>query len=103
MHLRNIMNCPAGNRVLKYAWAAPNTAVGLILGLIGWLSGASARLNNGKVEFAGGRLFSQAALLPSGCSFCAITFGHVIIAADGPTLMAVRTHEEVHVRQYERW
>ena len=97
------MNFPAGARVLKYAWAAPNTAVGLVLGLIGWLSGASARLNNGTVEFAGGRLFSQAALLPPGYSFCAITFGHVIIAADGPTLIAARRHEEMHVRQYERW
>ena len=33
----------------------------------------------------------------------AITFGHVIIARDATTAATLRTHEQVHVRQYERW
>ncbi|HWP11656.1 MAG TPA: hypothetical protein VNN06_07530, partial [Ramlibacter sp.] len=35
--------------------------------------------------------------------FCAITFGHVILAVDQVSLCAARAHEQVHVRQYERW
>jgi hypothetical protein len=31
------------------------------------------------------------------------TFGHVILGVDEATLAAVRAHEQVHVRQYERW
>lgn len=32
-----------------------------------------------------------------------ITFGHVILGTCQPTLQALRSHEWVHVRQYERW
>ena len=43
------------------------------------------------------------ARLPAPFGFSAITFGHVILAVDHATLAAVRAHEQVHVRQYERW
>lgn len=33
----------------------------------------------------------------------AITFGHVVLARDAAALDSSRTHERVHVRQYERW
>jgi hypothetical protein len=33
----------------------------------------------------------------------AITFGHVIVGLDAATLDGVRAHEQVHVKQYERW
>lgn len=33
----------------------------------------------------------------------AITFGHVVLGCDPPTLKRTRRHERVHVRQYERW
>jgi hypothetical protein len=33
----------------------------------------------------------------------AITFGHAIIARDATTAKRLRAHEQVHVRQYERW
>jgi hypothetical protein len=36
-------------------------------------------------------------------AFSAITLGHVILGADHATLASVRSHEQVHVRQYERW
>ena len=41
--------------------------------------------------------------LPHPLRFCAITFGHVVIGVDHETLAHCRTHEHVHVRQYERW
>ncbi len=35
--------------------------------------------------------------------FAAITFGHVVLGLDRAILDRVREHEQVHVRQYERW
>ena len=35
--------------------------------------------------------------------FDAITFGHVVIGTSCEALAASRAHEQVHVRQYERW
>src|SRR6478752_742001 len=103
MHLRRNITRHAAARFFRYAWAAPDTVLGFVFGFVGWLFGASARFNNGTVQFCGGRLFGRAGLLPSRYSFCAITFGHVILAENQATLAAVRLHEEVHVRQYERW
>jgi hypothetical protein len=78
-HLRLYMTRHAACQMFRYAWAAPNTALGLSFGLIGWLFGARARFNDGTVEFYGGRLLHRAGLLPPRFSFCAITFGHVIL------------------------
>jgi hypothetical protein len=39
--------------------------------------------------------------LSGGCS--AITIGHVILGRDQHCLDRFRAHEQVHVRQYERW
>ena len=33
----------------------------------------------------------------------ALTLGHVVLCADGETLAWWRSHELIHVRQYERW
>jgi hypothetical protein len=84
-------------RVLAYLWAAPYTALGLLLGGMAMMFGASARLRRGALEFGGGRLLRPV------LGFVAITFGHVILGVDHATLAAVRRHEHVHVRQYERW
>lgn len=35
--------------------------------------------------------------------FSAITLGHVVLGLDADVLARVRAHEQVHVRQYERW
>jgi hypothetical protein len=61
--------------------------------------GASARINDGVLEVAGGRLALRAG--PGG--FVAITFGHVVIGQSHAVLAALRVHEHEHVRQYERW
>jgi len=50
----------------------------------------------------GGRLGRLCARLPAPFGFSAITLGHVIVGLDHATLAAVRLHEQVHVRQYER-
>jgi hypothetical protein len=90
-------------RALRYLWAAPYSAVGLILGFVALLCGASMRVRSGAVEFGGGHIWSALSRCPRPVAFCAITFGHVILGIDHDTLDTVRSHEQVHVRQYERW
>lgn len=87
----------------RYLWAAPATAVGLVLALIVWLSGARAGVVDGVLEVAGGRLKAILSRLPGSLRFGAITFGHVIVAVDSDELIRSRAHEQVHVGQYERW
>jgi hypothetical protein len=91
------------SKILVRAWAAPYSALGLLLGLLVILSGGRARRREGALEFGGGRLGQLASRLPRRCNFVAITFGHVILGLDAATLDGVRAHEQVHVKQYERW
>lgn len=90
-------------RLCKYAWAAPYSLFGLLLGLIATVFGATVRRHSGALEFGGGRLGRLLARLPQRYAFCAITFGHVIVGQDHGTLAQMRAHEQVHVQQYERW
>ena len=87
----------------RYTWAAPATAVGLVAALLAFLLGARARVVDGVVEIAGGWLPRGVSMLPSVLRFEAITFGHVVLGATHTVLCGLRSHERVHVRQYERW
>lgn len=91
---------PFAQRVLAYSWAAPYSLLGLAFGLLAMPFGARAQLRQGAVEFWLGK--GLPGLRPP-FGFTAITFGHVILGMDEATLAAVRSHEQVHVRQYERW
>src|SRR5688500_8089253 len=84
-------------------WAGPYSCVGLLLGGLTVLLGGTARVRSGVLEVAGGRLGRLFAWLPAPLSFSAITLGHVILGTDHSTLLQMRRHEHVHVRQYERW
>ena len=88
--------------VLQYAWAAPATLVGLLVALPAFATGARARVIDGVIEITGGSVERLIAALPRRCRFCAITFGHLVVCIDECTVAAVRAHELVHVRQYER-
>ncbi len=90
-------------RVLRYAWASPATAVGLLFSAVAVAGGATPHVVDGVIEVAGGRLHSLLALVPPCGRFGAITFGHVVIGIDHHLLSSIRAHERVHVRQYERW
>jgi hypothetical protein len=90
-------------RGLRRAWASPNTALGLLLGVAWWLAGARVRWGNGVLELA---LQANTRPAPPGrwrLPFAAITLGHVVLAVDPRELDRWRTHEHVHVAQYERW
>jgi hypothetical protein len=90
-------------RLVRYAWAAPYSLLGLTFGLVAVAFGATARLRSGAIEFGGGWLGDGLRRLPPALSFSAITFGHVILGTDHVSLACMRAHEQVHVRQYERW
>jgi hypothetical protein len=90
-------------RLLAYVWAAPYSALGFLFGVFALLFGARMQVHQGALEFGGGRLGALLARLPCPLRFCAITFGHVILGVDDAALCASRSHEQVHVRQYERW
>ncbi len=89
---------------LSYLWALPNSAVGALLGGIGILAGGSASIVDGVVEFRGAlieKALKHLVPIPGGAD--AITFGHVILGRNDSALRRCRSHEHVHVRQYERW
>jgi hypothetical protein len=85
------------------AWAMPYSALGCLAGLAVVLCGGQWQLRAGVLEFCGGGLGRLASRLPPPLRVCAITLGHVVLGVDRATLAAVRAHEQVHVRQYERW
>lgn len=86
-----------GLNLLRYAWAAPCSALGLLL-LPLCLRRGSVRVTAGVLELALGPAPYRGRL-----RFHAITLGHVIVGTDPVTLAQLRAHEFVHVRQYERW
>ena len=90
-------------RLLRYLWASPYTALGLLFGVLAVLFGATARRHHGVIEIFGGRLGRALSEVPEPMSFSAMTLGHVILAVDRSALSQLRLHEHVHVRQYERW
>jgi hypothetical protein len=92
-----------GVTLLRYLWAAPATVLGLMF--------AVAALRHGRVtvvdaviEVHGPLLrWALSHLAPGRSGVAAITFGHVVLGRDAQSLDCARSHERVHVRQYERW
>ena len=87
----------------RYAWAAPTTALGLIVVLAG-LWRVRVCIVDGVIEAHGPAL----AWLLSHCTpirhgVAALTLGHVVIGRDSWSLESTRAHERVHVRQCEAW
>jgi hypothetical protein len=90
-------------RALRYVWASPNTAVGLLLTAAVLLTRGRAQIVDGVLEVYGGAADVVLAALPIAGGAAAITFGHVVLARDRALLSMTRSHERVHVRQYETW
>ena len=98
MHIRRL-----SSRMVAYAWAAPNTLLGLAVGLVMLCLGGQLRLIAGVAEFHGGWLGRIVARAPKSVGFGAMTLGHAIVGIDQSTLRVLRAHEHAHVRQYEQW
>jgi hypothetical protein len=88
-------------KILRYAWAFPVTALGLLAALLTLGTGGKARRQRGILEAHGG--FARGFLRLPFIRAQAMTLGHVILGADLRALDACREHELAHVRQCEQW
>ncbi|WP_249660959.1 signal peptide prediction [Variovorax sp. PCZ-1] len=87
----------------RLLWAAPCSALGLMLCSAALLSGGQLRWRAGALECC---LKSDSDLmrwLDRHQPFAAITLGHVIFALRAEDLQRWHAHERVHVKQFERW
>lgn len=85
-------------RSFAYLWPLPYTLIGIALGLL--LCGRF-RFVNGVIEIHGPRVADilNRLMIPA----AAMTLGHVVLGQTETMLRITRSHERVHVRQYERW
>ena len=90
-------------KLLAVIWTLPNSLLGLGFGMFGLCFGTRVQRHSGCLEFYGGLIRAFLRRVPPGGSSSAMTIGHVIFGQDRRTLDIVREHEQVHVRQYERW
>lgn len=91
------------SRLIVYAWALPNTMLGALLGVLILCLGGRVKIQSGVAEFSGRPVRYCVERLPRRCRFDAITLGHVILGVSESALGRHREHEQVHVRQYEKW
>jgi hypothetical protein len=91
-------------RPLLYLWAFPASLLGLVLVPFALFGGGEAKLIDGVLEVHGGlATWLLRRGLPWVGSGAAVTLGHVVLGYDASCLQESRSHERVHVRQYERW
>jgi hypothetical protein len=89
--------------LFRYVWAAPSTAIGLVLSVLALRKERVAVLD-GVIEAHGPLLRCILTRLgPRPGGIAAMTLGHVVLGCDRQALQETRSHERVHVRQYERW
>lgn len=91
------------SKVLAYLWASPATALGLLFAVFA-LRGGHIANRDGVLEVHGPLVrwaLTHLTIVRGGVA--AITFGHVVLGCDRCSLEWTRTHERVHVGQYERW
>ena len=90
-------------RAAAIAWAAPTTALGLLLLPAVRLGGGRVRRFAGTIEAEGGLVGRLLARGVPVRGILAFTLGHVVVARDRAAAEAWRAHEHEHVRQCERW
>lgn len=90
-------------RLARYLWAAPCSAVGLLLLALVLACGGNAAARNGALETTYRQRAADCGPFTRRLPFRGIVFGHVILAISAEELEFIRAHERVHVAQYERW
>lgn len=89
---------------ILYLWVSPATLLGLSLIPIARIQGGSVAIVDGVIEAHGGIITRLLRVgLPWVGAGAAITLGHVVWGCDQACLDRSRTHERIHVAQYERW
>ncbi len=89
--------------LVRMAWAAPCSVLGLALALPVVLTGGSARRVGHTLEVSLRPAPARKQVKALRITFAAITLGHVIVGRSSADLAQLRRHERVHVRQYEHW
>ena len=91
-------------RLLRYAWALPNTLIGALLLPCAIGRGGEIRIVDGVAEVhAPAIAWILRTVVPLRGGAAAMTFGHIVAGCDAAALAATRSHERVHVRQCETW
>ena len=88
---------------LRILWALPNTLIGLCLGGIGLCFGGKVQLRGRAIEFYEGGTKWLIRRMPNGQYVLALTLGHTVLGQTAAALELSRSHEAVHIAQYERW
>jgi hypothetical protein len=86
-------------RAIAYAWASPNSLLGLTAAALTWLTGGEIQRSGGVLEVRRG--FARALLESRLFGANAMTLGHVVLARDATASVVNRRHELGHVRQAE--
>ncbi|MCR5886105.1 signal peptide prediction [Rhizobacter sp. J219] len=89
--------------VAKMLWAAPCSAIGLLLATIPLALGGKAAWRQGALEVTYRQSQASCGKLARSLPFRGIVFGQVILAVSEEELFRIGPHERVHVEQYERW
>jgi hypothetical protein len=87
----------------KILWAAPWSLWGMLIGVLGLLTGGGVQRSGRLVEFWGGFLPLFLRYFPFIAGSPVATFGHVVVGRSKRHLDACRPHQLIHVAQYERW
>lgn len=86
----------------RLIWVLPCSLPGGVVGLVVLALGGSAKTVDHTVELALTHHQSAVPRWAARLAFGGITLGHVIVGQSHEGLAALRSHERVHVRQYER-
>jgi len=90
-------------RLAQRLWAAPCSAIGLVLAAVPLALGGTAACADGVIEVTYRDRTAQCGRFARRLPFRGIVFGHVILAVTREELQVIGAHERVHVQQYERW
>jgi hypothetical protein len=88
----------------RYAWASPNTVIGLLFVPIVLFTKGGVQVVDGVLELYGPFIaWVLRHCVPLRGGAWAMTLGHVVLGRDRRSLSLTRAHEKVHVRQCELW
>lgn len=88
---------------LLYIWPLPNTLLGLFVGFLPLMGPRSLAFRRGTLGIYGPGIRRLLRLAPIPGGAAAITFGHIILAADEAAFEETFEHEWIHVKQYLWW
>ena len=92
---------PTFQKIVRYLWAMPTSAVAFPLVAANALCGGQTIVWHGILEVQGPLV--RKVIHHKAFQAAALTLGHVVLCADDHARRRFRAHELVHVQQAERW